>query len=70
MPLLAIGAGEGLFVVSFEDLDLHCDGIAVLGKIFRGTQGLQVIDHDSLRYICRDFSVIALCFERGLLQYS
>ena len=30
-------------LVSTKDLDLHCDGFAVLGKIFRVTQGLQVI---------------------------
>ena len=37
--------------VSTKDLDLHCDGFAVLGKIFRETQGLHMIDHDSLHYI-------------------
>ena len=48
----------------------YINGIAVLGKIFRETQGLHVIGRDSLHCICRDFTVIALCFEQGLLQYS
>ena len=42
-----------------------------LGKVFRETHGLQVIDSNtcSLHCICRDFTVIALCFERGLYQW-
>ena len=42
-----------------------------LGKVFRETHGLQVIDRDtcSLHCICRDFTAIALCFERGLYQW-
>ena len=41
-----------------------------LCKVFRETRGLQVIDRDtcSLHCICCDFTVIALCFERGLYQ--
>ena len=40
-----------LRLVSTKDLDLHCDGFAVLGKILRETQGLHVIDRDSLHYM-------------------
>ena len=42
-----------------------------LGKVFRKTQGLQVIDRNtcSLHYIYRDFTVVALCFERSLYQW-